>query len=100
MKVILEISLLPLAGTPHFSQPIARFLEVLGEHGICYELSPMGTVIEGEWDEIMRAIKTGLEHLHSCYPRIYGIIKFDIGSMSSAREKVEKVQKLLLSPKE
>lgn len=100
MKVTLELSLIPLGGEPHFSQPLARFLKHLQKEGIPFLLGPMGTTLEGEWEELFSAIARGCAALLEEYPRVYGVIKFDLGAEKSAREKVRSLEKLLNEPYE
>jgi len=52
---IAEISVVPLGTkTPSVSQYVARAVKVLeGEKDIKYEITPMGTVIEGDLDMIL-----------------------------------------------
>ena len=56
---IAEISVVPLGtGTPSVSKYVARAVEVLQqEKGIRYELTAMGTTIEGDLDKILMAAK-------------------------------------------
>lgn len=95
MKVTLELSLLPLGGEPHFSQPLSRFLKHLRAQGISFLLGPMGTTMEGEWDQLFSAIARGCAELLKEYPRVYGVIKFDLGAEKSALEKVRSLERLL-----
>ena len=55
---IAEINIVPLGtSTPSVSQYIADAIEVLEECGLKYELTPMGTIIEGDLDEILSLAK-------------------------------------------
>jgi len=40
----------------HMSKTIARVVEILEEAGVEYRLGPMGTALEGDWQQIMTAI--------------------------------------------
>ena len=53
--VIAEVSIVPIGTeTPSVSKHLARALRVLeGENGIKYELTSMGTIIEGDLDKIL-----------------------------------------------
>jgi len=55
MLVELNISLLG-RGT-HLSQDLAQILKIVDESGLRYCLSPLGTCIEGNWDELMALAK-------------------------------------------
>lgn len=55
---LVEISIIPIGtGSPSLSQYIARAVEVLqGEKDIKYELTAMGTVIEGDLARLMALV--------------------------------------------
>jgi uncharacterized protein (TIGR00106 family) len=56
---IAEISVVPLGTkTPSVSQYVARAVKVLErEKGIKYEMTAMGTIIEGDLDRILAVVK-------------------------------------------
>ena len=56
---IAEVSIVPLGtGSPSISTHVARAIRVLQqEKGVKYELTSMGTIIEGDLDSILRAVK-------------------------------------------
>jgi len=56
---IAEISVVPLGTkTPSVSQYVARAVKILGkEKGIGYEMTAMGTIIEGDLDRILAVVK-------------------------------------------
>ncbi len=52
---IAEITIIPLGTkTPSVSEYVAKAIKVLEEENLKYEITPMGTVVEGELEEIMR----------------------------------------------
>jgi len=59
IMAVVEISVVPLGtGTPSVSAHVARAVRVLeDEEGLSYEPTPMGTIIEGELDRIMIAVR-------------------------------------------
>jgi len=56
---IAEVSVVPLGTkTPSVSQYVARAVKVLEqEKGIKYEMTAMGTIIEGDLDRILAAVR-------------------------------------------
>ena len=55
---IVEINIVPLGtSTPSVGRYIADAVEILKECGLKYELTSMGTIIEGELDEILALAK-------------------------------------------
>jgi len=55
---IVEVSITPLGTAgPGVSRYVAGCLQVLMESGLSHQLTPMGTIIEGELDEILHVIR-------------------------------------------
>jgi uncharacterized protein (TIGR00106 family) len=56
---IAEVSVVPLGTkTPSVSQYVARAVKVLQqEKDVKYEITPMGTIIEGDLDKILAVVK-------------------------------------------
>jgi uncharacterized protein (TIGR00106 family) len=71
MKAIADISIIPLGVGLSLSSYVAACEEVLTEAGLEPKLHANGTNVEGEWDQVMAAIKTCHERLHEMgVPRI------------------------------
>ena len=43
----------PLTQGESVSTYVARSLDIIDKSGLPYQLTPMGTILEGEWDEVM-----------------------------------------------
>jgi uncharacterized protein (TIGR00106 family) len=55
---IVEINIVPLGtSTPSVGRYIADAVEILKESGLEYELTSMGTIIQGELDEVLTLAK-------------------------------------------
>ncbi len=55
--LLIELSMSPMDKGPSVSKWVARSLEIIDRSGLDYRLGPMGTCIEGEWDEVMAVVK-------------------------------------------
>lgn len=56
---VIEVSITPLGtATPGVSRYVAGCLQILKESGLSHQLTPMGTVIEGDLDELLRVVRT------------------------------------------
>jgi len=57
--VVAEVSIVPLGtGTPSVSKYVARALETLrNEKDLKYELTAMGTIIEGDLEKVLKVVK-------------------------------------------
>lgn len=76
MKVIADISIVPIGVGVSLSKYVAACEKVLGEAGLETRLHAYGTNIQGEWDEVFAAIKACHEAVHELgAPRVSTVIK-------------------------
>jgi uncharacterized protein (TIGR00106 family) len=95
MKVIAEFTVIPIGVGTSLSEYVAACERVLSERGLTFELHANGTNVEGEWDEVMEAIKACHETLHHMgVPRLSTLVK--IGTRTdkdqNMTDKVRSVQ--------
>jgi uncharacterized protein (TIGR00106 family) len=64
MKAIADIAIIPLGVGLSLSRYVAACERVFSEAGLEPQLHANGTNVEGEWDEIMAALKRCHEQLH------------------------------------
>jgi uncharacterized protein (TIGR00106 family) len=87
MNTIAEFTIIPIGVGVSLSRYVAVCEQILEETGLSYELHANGTNLEGEWDEVMGAIKTCHERLHEIgVPRIATQIK--IGTRTDRAQKM------------
>jgi len=56
--VIAEISIVPLGTqSPSVSRYVAEAVKLIEQSGLAYELTPMGTVVEGELEQVLELLK-------------------------------------------
>lgn len=95
---IVEVSIVPLGlSTTSLSNQVASALQPLKESGLRYTLTAMGTIIEGEVEEVMRCVlKMHEVPFAKGAGRVYTTIKVDDrrdkpgtieGKLRSVREK-------------
>ena len=71
MKVIADLSVVPLGVGVSLSPYIAACEKIFAKAGLKTRLHGYGTNIEGEWDQVMKAIRECHEKLHEMgVPRI------------------------------
>ncbi|RME87498.1 MAG: thiamine-binding protein [Anaerolineae bacterium] len=95
MNVIAEFTLIPIGVGVSLSKYVAACERILQESGLRYELHANGTNVEGEWDEVMAAIKRCHETLHAMgVPRISTLVKIGTRTdrVQHMEEKVRSVQ--------
>jgi uncharacterized protein (TIGR00106 family) len=55
--MIVSFSVIPMGSSTSVGDKIAEILKIVDSSGLPYKINPMGTVVEGEWDDIMKLIK-------------------------------------------
>ena len=95
--VLLEFSMSPLDKGESLSQYVSRSLDLIDRSGLPYRLGPMGTCLEGEWDEVMGVVKQCFERMSQDCNRISISIKADYRKGKSGRleAKIESIESKL-----
>ncbi|HWQ08497.1 MAG TPA: MTH1187 family thiamine-binding protein [Holophaga sp.] len=76
MHVIVDFTAVPVGTGVSLSPYIAEVERVLQASGLTHELHANGTNLEGEWDEVMAAIRQCHEALHAIgVPRVHTDLK-------------------------
>lgn len=92
--VLLEFSMSPMDKGASLSPYVARSLDIIDQSGLPYQLTPMGTIIEGEWDQVMAVVGACFAAMRTDCERIGAQIKIDYraGAESRMRSKIEAVE--------
>ena len=95
--VLAEFSMFPTDNGESVSQYVSQVLKVIDESGLSYQLTPMGTILEGEWSEVMSVITACFEQLQPQCRRISTSLKVDYreGSESRMHSKIDKLETIL-----
>lgn len=95
--MLLEFSISPMDKGPSVGEYVARALDIVDRSGIPYRLNPMGTVLEGSWDEVMGVVKRCLDDLEQDCERVSITMKLDHrkGKSGALAAKVEGVERAL-----
>jgi uncharacterized protein (TIGR00106 family) len=93
--MLVEFSVVPIGKGESVGQYVAECLKLVDASGLNYRLNPMGTVVEGEYDEVMDLVKKCHERTMAECSRVITSIKIDDrkgrkGMMASKIESVEK----------
>jgi len=95
--VLLEFSISPLGKSESVGKYVARSLDIIDKSGIAYRLNPMGTVLEGEWDDVFAVVRQCYERMKQDCNRISCSIKVDYRKGHTGRlvTKVASIEKQL-----
>jgi uncharacterized protein (TIGR00106 family) len=95
--VLLEFSMTPLGKGEGVSPYVARSIDIVDRSGLKYRLTPMGTILEGEWDDVMRVVRQCHERMRADCDRITTSIRIDYraGATGRLEAKVKSVEEKL-----
>jgi len=87
----------PLGAGSSISDKLAIVLKIIDDSGLPYKINPMGTVIEGEWEEIMGLINRCRQELLKTEERVLISISVDDrkGASDRINQKVASVERKL-----
>ena len=93
--VLLEFAMSPGGKGESVSEWVARILDVIDRSGVTYQLTPMGTILEGSFDEVMAVVAACFRALEPDCPRIGMNLKMDYkpGTESRLKSKVAAVER-------
>ena len=75
--VVLDFSMIPLGKGESVSPFVARSLDIIDRSGLPYRCHAMGTVLEGELDEVLEVVKRCFHAMAADCNRIECAIKMD-----------------------
>jgi len=97
MSVLIDFSIFPVDKGGSVSAYVTRAVKIIRESALPYRIGPMGTTIEGEWEEAMGVVGRCLGELRKDCDRIYMTIKVDYrkGPGGRIESKVKSLGKTL-----
>lgn len=95
--MLVELSITPLTGDSHISEEIAGILDIIDDADVPYPLTPTGTCLEGEWDEVMPVIRPCHEQAPEYAPHVITDLKIEdeAGAKNQLEENISSVQEKL-----
>ncbi len=95
--MLAEFSIAPAGGGDSLSSHVARILDRVDRSGISYQLTAMGTIIEGEPDEVFALIRDCHMEMRAGASRVITTIRIDDrpGVEGALTDKVASVEKKL-----
>lgn len=99
MNVIMDVCVIPMGVGVSVSEYVVECHKILQKAGLKTQLHAYGTNIEGEWDEVMAAVKACHEKVHAMgAPRITTTIKLGtrVDRLQTMDDKVSSVLNKML----
>jgi uncharacterized protein (TIGR00106 family) len=98
--MLVEFSIIPIGVGSSLGDRLAEVLKIVDASGLAYKVNPMGTVVEGEWNEIMELIKKCHATVMKTGERAVTKITIDDRKGKSGRieEKVRSIERRIGKP--
>ncbi len=96
--MLAEFSIVPIGKGESMGEDISRVIRIVEQSGLPYRANPMGTVVEGDWDEVMALFKRCHEEVLKNAPRVYSTLSIDdrpSKPKDRITEKIRSVEKRL-----
>jgi uncharacterized protein (TIGR00106 family) len=77
MSTLIDFSIFPVGKGESVSPYVKRAAKIIKDSNLPFKLGPMGTSVEGEWEELMAMLTRCLEDLKQDCSRVYMNIKVD-----------------------
>jgi uncharacterized protein (TIGR00106 family) len=92
--MIVMFSIVPMDKGESISTDVARAINLIDQSGLTYQTTAMGTLIEGDWEEIMILIKRCHDEVRKSSRRVYTRINIDDreGASNELTKKVASVE--------
>lgn len=75
--MVVDLSIVPMGQGVSISPEVAKVIQIIDESGVPYTVTPMGTVLEGDWDAVMSLIKRCHHEVLKNSERVYTKITID-----------------------
>jgi len=95
--VIAEFSIVPVGKGEELAKLVAGIVDIIDKSGLPYQLTAMGTLVEGEWDDVLALIKECHFKMRRQGARVLTRISIDDreNAVNRLTGKVRDVEKLL-----
>lgn len=95
--MLVEFSVVPIGKGESVSQYVAECVRIVRESRLPFRLCPMGTVVEGEYDEVMGLVRQCHQKVMGMCDRVITTVKIDDrkGAEGAIDRKVESVLRRL-----
>jgi uncharacterized protein (TIGR00106 family) len=95
--VLADFSMSPLDKGESLSAYVSKIINIIDKSGINYKLTAMGTILEGDYDEVMTVIRDCFNVMEKDCNRISISLKIDYrkGNASRIDAKINKIEEIL-----
>ncbi len=75
--MVVDLSIIPMGLGVSISPEVAKVIKIIDQSSIPYTVTPMGTVLEGDWDAVMNLVRRCHDEVLKNSERVYTKITID-----------------------
>ena len=93
--MLVEFSIVPIGTGSSIGDQLAEVLKIVDASGLPYKVNPMGTVVEGEWNDVIGLVKKCHSAVMKTGERVVTTVSIDDrkGKPNRIDEKVKSLEK-------
>jgi len=98
--MLIAFSVVPIGSGSSVGGRVAEVLQIVDASGVPYKVNPMGTVVEGEWDELFALIRKCHMAVREKEERVLTTISIDDrkGRPDRLEQKVKSIEERIGKP--
>ncbi len=95
--MLLEFSTFPIGSSESLSKDVSEIIRIIEDSGLPHRIHAMGTIVEGDWDELMELVKKCHMKLRERFSRVTTRIAIDDreGATGRIEGKIKSIEKHL-----
>ena len=95
--MLVELSINPLGRGTHLSRDLAEILRTIDQSNLRYSLTPFGTCIEGDWDEVMALVRRCHEQARANSSHVMTTVRIEdeAGAADKLNENIASVEHIV-----
>ncbi|MGA8032014.1 MAG: MTH1187 family thiamine-binding protein [Casimicrobiaceae bacterium] len=95
--MIFSLTMFPVGDGASLHKPVAEVIDTLDRADLHYEVNASDTVIEGDWDTVVPAVRAAEERLRAKHQRVFMLLSLDdyVGAENRLHGAVEEVEREL-----
>ncbi len=97
MSALADLTIFPLDKGESVSSHVAEAVNIIKASGLDYQMGPMSTCFEGDWDEVISVARECMNAMKNHCSRVYMVLKVDYreGMDNRMKGKVDSLKKKL-----
>ena len=84
--MLFSVSMFPIGSDESILEPVAEVVEEIDRAGLHYQVTAMDTVIEGEWEHVLPALRRAQQRLRQHHERVF--MRIEVDDHSGAHDRM------------